>query len=89
MAKRMTASNLKWNYEFASGGLFFTRNNMKFLGDTMSNYGVRANTVMVKTYTDGLVECYELYRRKPVKHGVSNSAYFACNDFRCVHGEVQ
>ena len=88
-SKRMTASELKWNYECASGGIFFTRENMKFLGDTMSNYGVRANTVMIKTYTGDLVECYELYRRKPVKNGVKRSAYFACNDFRHIHGEVQ
>lgn len=87
--KRMTPSELKWNYECATRGLFFTRENMKFLGDTMSNYGVRAKTVMLKTYTGDLVECYELYRRKPVKNGVNRSAYFSCNDFRHIQGEVQ
>ena len=41
----MTPYELKRQYESAHpDGLFFSRNNMKFLGDTMSNYGVLVTT---------------------------------------------
>lgn len=53
---------------------FFTRNNMKFCGDTMANYGVRENTI--DTWTETKVKVWELYRRKPVKMGLQGSAYF-------------
>ena len=68
----MTPSELKRQYEIAHpDGLFFSRNNMKFLGDTMSNYGVRdAGTH------------WELYRKRPVKAGVRNSMYFDKDTFR-------
>jgi len=65
----MTKAELKYNVE-KTGSQFFTRDTMKFFGDTMQNYGVRSANI------DG-IECWELYRRKPVKHGLSNSAYFS------------
>ena len=49
---------------------FFTRKTMKFFGDTMKNYGVRSSG-----------DTWELYRKRPVKHGLSNSAYFCKNTF--------
>ena len=61
----MTSSELKYNVE-KTDSYFFTRKTMKFFGDTMRNYGVRsydANT-------------WELYRKRPVKHGLCSSAYF-------------
>ena len=68
----MTPYELKRQYESAHpDGLFFSRNNMKFLGDTMSNYGV---------WDAG--SHWELYRKKPVKHGASNSMYFDKETFR-------
>lgn len=68
----MTPSELKRQYESAHpNGLFFSRNNMKFLGDTMSNYGVR-----------DAGSHWELYRKKPVKQGVRNSMYFDKITFR-------
>lgn len=61
-----TASDLKRFVESTNEEPhFFDRSSMKFFGDTMRNYGVR-------DYGD----CWELYRRKPVKHGLKNSAYF-------------
>lgn len=71
--------DLKYAVESANpSSKFFTRNNMKFLGDKMSNYGVCKTTI--ETYT-GTVECWELFRRKPVMGGVQRSAYFDCADF--------
>jgi len=54
---------------------FFRRENMRFAGDTMRNYGVRLTTI------NGGVQVYELYRRKPVKHGLQSSAYFLADTF--------
>jgi hypothetical protein len=63
----MTSSELKELHEYHNPeSFYFDRKTMRFFGDTMKNYGVRrisANTV-------------ELYRKKPVKHGLQNSAFF-------------
>lgn len=60
------ASDLKYYYQEKNpSGRFFDRKTMKFFGDTMANYGVRN----YGTY-------FELYRRNPVKHGLSKSHYF-------------
>jgi hypothetical protein len=77
----MTPSELKRNVERGADGHFFTRNNMKFAGDTMRNYGVRAKPVTIETYSYGEVQCWELYRKKPVKHGLADSAYFDIKTF--------
>lgn len=53
---------------------FFTRNNMKFAGDTMRNYGL----ITHKHY-------YELYRKKPVMCGIKGSAYFDKVTGRLIH----
>lgn len=70
-----TASQLKTLVEGSNpSSKFFTRNNMKFAGDAMANYGVRSATI---TNLQGeKVEVWELYRRKPVKYGLQKSAYF-------------
>ena len=74
-----TAYDLKYAVEAANPkSHFFTRNNMKFAGDTMANYGVCKTTIT--TYS-GDVECWELFRKRPVKHGLQRSAYFSCEDF--------
>lgn len=81
----MTPSELKREVERRrEEAYFFTRNNMKFAGDTMRNYGVRAKPVQVETYSQGIVECWELYRKRTTPKGFSDSAYFACDDFRCI-----
>ena len=66
----MTPSQLKARYENAKpDGLFFTRNNMKFAGDTMRNYGVTRFRHDGKEYA-------ELYRKRAVKHGLTSSVWF-------------
>lgn len=64
-------------------GHFFSRGNMRFAGDTMRNYGVRSatisalgQTIVGGRYQPETVEVWELYRKRPVKHGLSSSAYF-------------
>ncbi|HCR36138.1 MAG: hypothetical protein UR95_C0010G0007 [Parcubacteria group bacterium GW2011_GWC1_36_108] len=64
---------------------------MKFAGDTMKNYGVRESAVITNydnngDYTESgiVIECWELYRRKPVKHGLSKSAFFNKITFKVV-----
>lgn len=78
----MNASELKYHVE-QTGSNFFSRDSMRFFGDTMRNYGVRSATVKTHydeqdNYTeDGItIEVWELYRRHPVKHGLTKSAYF-------------
>lgn len=62
---------------------FFTRSNMRFLGDTMANYGVTEN--VIDTWTELNVEVWELYRRKPVKAGIQGSAYFRKTNCEHMH----
>ncbi len=62
---------------------FFDRESMRFFGDYMSNYGARKATVITHGSPEP-VECWELYRKRPVKHGLQASAYFARDDFRQV-----
>jgi hypothetical protein len=74
----MTPSELKMNVESAGHeSFFFTRDTMKFFGDTMRNYGVRAAVVNDRPV-------WELYRKRPVKHGMSDSAYFSQDEFKRV-----
>lgn len=61
----MTPSELKYEYERAIGGHFFERKTMRFFGDRMKNYGVC-----------DAGDCWELFRRKPVNHGVKHSVFF-------------
>ena len=77
---RMTASRLKMEVEAAGHSPhFFTRETMRFFGDTMRNYGVRG-PVEIETWS-GAAKCWELYRRRPVKHNQTGSAYFDCETF--------
>lgn len=78
----MTPAELKAHVENAGHERhFFNRATMKFFGDTMANYGVRAKPVMVPTYSE-VVECWELYRRRPNKKGLQGSAYFCTQTFQ-------
>lgn len=71
----LTPSQLKYHIE-GTGSNFFDRKTMRFFGDTMQNYGVRG-PVTIETWTsEQPVECWELYRRHPVMHGLTQSAYF-------------
>lgn len=76
----MTASELKHHVEKNdSPNYFFSRKTMKFFGDTMRNYGVRS--AKINTYSELDIDCWELYRRRSVKMGLSSSAYFRKSDY--------
>ena len=61
-----TPYDLKMFYQSENpNGHFFDRKTMSFFGDTMKNYGLR-----------DAGDCWELYRRRPVKAGLSASAFF-------------
>lgn len=82
-----TASDLKhWHLLNYPDSKFFTRNNMRFAGDTMSNYRVRRDTVLVKTFRGDVHECYVLERRKPVKCDLQSDTYFDSTTFKLIHG---
>ncbi len=78
-----TASDLKYHVERnGHEPHFFTRSSMKFFGDTMRNYGVRK--AVVDTHFELGVQVWELYRKRPVKHGMADSAYFHAQSFNRV-----
>jgi hypothetical protein len=75
----MTASELKYHVEQEGHSPhFFTRSTMRFHGDTMRNFGVRR------------AECagtaaWELYTKRPTKHGRLASYYFDATTFERLH----
>ena len=86
----MTSTELKQHVEQGQDRFFFTRDTMKFFGDTMANYGVRNGGTMPYHYDDTgnnysetprTIEVWELYRKHPVKHGLRDSAYFNKDTF--------
>lgn len=73
---------------------FFDRETMRFFGDSMSNFGVRAVTVLAMgdtvnpdsgKYEMQSVDAWEIYRRHPVKHGLKGSHFFDRNTFKKLH----
>lgn len=92
----MTPSQLKANVQANNEeSYYFTRETMRFFGDTMANYGVREATVRTcynanGEYIEGgaIVNVWELYRKRAVKHGLKGSVYFAKDDYRRIHGEL-
>lgn len=88
----MTPSELKAAVESrGTESHFFDWKSMRFFGDTMKNYGVRAAAIRAHydaagNYCEGgtVREVWELYRKRPVKHGLSASAYFDCVTFERV-----
>lgn len=85
LAKVRTASDLKYRVE-QSGNCphFFTRQTMKFFGDTMRNYYVPRGTFMIKTHSGKEIRCFKLGRRSPVKHGLQSPTFFNCRTFERV-----
>ena len=68
----MTPSELKRNYEANHpNGRFFSRENMKFSGDTMKNFGC---------FKSG--DFYILYRKKPTPKGFNGGFKFDCKTFK-------
>jgi hypothetical protein len=87
--ERITASVLKSRHEACNAdSFFFDRKSMKFFGDTMANYYVPAASVRVRRSCGTIVECYELQRRKPVKHSLASSAYFCIHSYARIIGEI-
>jgi len=76
----MTPAELKSLYEENEEGraLFFTRETMRFFGDTMTNYKVSRVTVIDK-YGEKPTQqdAYKLFRKQPVKHGLDSPAFFS------------
>lgn len=70
-----TPSQLKGFVNNGKSTYFFKRSTMRFFGDTMSNYGIKRHSISGQTVI-------ELKRKKPVKHGLHESAYFMLEDGR-------
>jgi len=72
----MNPSELKQHHEAHNpDSYYFTRQTMRFFGDSMKNYGVRKATYKNKP-------CYELHRKRPVKNGLQASAFFCAETFK-------
>ena len=83
-----TVSELAYDYERCNpDGRFFSRENMKFAGDTMGNFGVDPFPVRFETYSGRLVMCWCLYRKRktPKGFGPGGFAYFNCETFELEH----
>lgn len=86
---RYTASELRYDVE-KSGNCpyFFTRKTMRFFGDTMRNYGVRSKPIKIQESDGNIVECWVLYRRRPVNHGLKADTYFCTSSFQRCRGQI-
>jgi len=89
----MTPTELKHQVEQGTDRHFFARGTMRFFGDTMRNYGVRDGGAIESHWdnkgnnyreTPRTIEVWELYRKRPVKHGLTDSAYFDKKTYRRV-----
>ena len=77
----MTASELKYQVETkGSSPYFFTRKTMSFFGDTMRNFGVQKTVIFGRN--NERIDVYEIYRKRPVKHGLQNSRFFDRETFQ-------
>lgn len=76
-----TVSDLKRHVEQSGHeSHFFTRDTMRFFGDTMRNYSVR-QPVEIETLSGDKVKAFELSRRRAVKHGLKTSSWFNAETF--------
>lgn len=81
----MNATQLRAAHEAAHpDSHFFTRRSMAFFGDTMSNYAVSSEPVSFLDYSGDKMTCWELRRKRAVKHGLKAPAYFCAETFRKV-----
>ena len=78
----MTPSELKYK-SAKEEPYFFDHKTMKFFGDRMSNYRCRDGGT-VETYSGDKYETWELYRSRPVGHGLNTSAFFDKETFKRV-----
>jgi hypothetical protein len=63
-------SDLKYYVSRSTNPYFFSYKTMKFFGDRMSNYGLRSVVINNEP-------CFELWRKRPVKHGLQSSTFFS------------
>ena len=78
------ASDLKFHVERAGHeSHFFTRSSMAFFGDRMKNYGIRQPRT-ITTLSGENVQAFELVRKRPVRHGLKESAWFHADTFKRV-----
>jgi uncharacterized protein (DUF2252 family) len=85
-ATNVTPSELKAAVEAAgTSPHFFTRDTMKFFGDTMANYRVRSKPVTFTTISGDTVTCWVLERKRPVRAEQQSNAYFDINTFERRH----
>ena len=68
-------SDLKLYLELVHDSVFFARENMRFFGDTMKNYGLKKNVVIEDIQGEERT-VFELRRKNAVKNGLKSSAYF-------------
>jgi len=80
----MTPSELKYNVT-KTGSHFFDESSMQFFGDTMHNYGVRAQPLSIIDDNGVTHSVWELYRKRPVKHGLNNPTYFLIDTFKVIY----
>ena len=65
---------------------FFHKDNMKFAGDTMRNFGVRKISLTVYCNNEPkFMEVIELYRKKTTSKGFFRSFYFDTETLRSVY----
>jgi len=83
----MTASELKFKYETNyPDSKFFERSSMEFFGDTMRNFGVCS--AIIDSNTESNIDCWRLYRKHSVKHGIKGSFYFRKDSFKLIHKKI-
>lgn len=89
----MNSSELRRKIEQARPeSRFFSRNNMKFAGDTMANFGVRSANIMAINYdttppSDKEIEVWELYRKRPTRRALFGSFYFRKDTYEQTYGK--
>lgn len=84
----MNASELKFKHELHSPeSFYFSRDTMKFFGDTMSNFAVVKCAAIIDETGELVPVVYVLSRKKPTKKGApaKRMAVFHGETFRQMH----
>jgi hypothetical protein len=79
----MTKSELKRKVA-ETGSFYFSRDSMKFFGDTMSNYSCSKNPEEIIDRSGNKRQVYALWRKRPVKMGACDPVYFDAITFQKV-----
>jgi len=84
----MTKSELRQRV-IDTGSHFFDRSTMRFFGDTMANYSCGKNPIEVKDRQGNTRKVYALWRKRTVKDGLGDTAYFDAETFARVFPKGQ